>query len=166
MIYRFDTFELDPERFELRRAGELQRLPRKSFDLLSYLVARSGRVVTKQELFQQFWRGSHVGESVLPVHVRTIRRTLGLVTSSILHTVRGRGYMIACRVERVDSEPTTAFRAGFVSGRAARRARGDAARDPVREIAQVSGLLTLALGLGDLCLAADSLELLDPRPTP
>jgi DNA-binding winged helix-turn-helix (wHTH) protein len=166
MIYRFDAFELDQERFELRRAGELQRLPRKSFDLLSYLVARSGRVVTKHELFQQLWRDSEVGESVLPVHVRTIRKTLGLVASSILHTVRGRGYMIACRVERVDAEPTTPFRAGVAPGRAVRRVRGDVARDPVREIAQVSGLVALALGLGDLGLAGDSLELLERRPTP
>jgi DNA-binding winged helix-turn-helix (wHTH) protein len=162
MIYRFDAFELDEGRFELRRAGELKALPRKSFDLLRFMLERAGRVVTKQELFEEFWNGEHIGESVLPVHVRTIRKTLGVATGSILHTVRGQGYIVACRVDRVDdAAPPRASVDGRVPTLSS--VRRDIARDPLRALTQASGMLSLALALGQLGLAADSLELLDRR---
>ena len=103
MIYRFGRFQLDDELFELRFGSEVRSLPRKSFDLLRYLVSNSGRVVTKSELFAHLWEGEHVSGSVLPVNIRTIRRALGDEASEeILKTVRGRGYVIACTVERFD----------------------------------------------------------------
>ena len=103
MIYRFGKFQLDDELFELRFGSEVRSLPRKSFDLLRYLVSNHGRVVTKTELFAHLWEGEHVSDSVLPVNIRTIRRALGDEASEeILKTVRGRGYVIACPVERFD----------------------------------------------------------------
>ena len=163
MIYRFDAFELDEGRCELRQAGELRALPRKGFDVLRVLLERAGSVVTKREIFEAVWEGEHVGEAVLPVHVRTIRRALGVrASSAILHTVRGRGYMIACRVERsaaADLPP--------LATRSLRRAplrKGQAMRlDALAALSQVNGMLSLALALGDLGLAGDSLELLVAR---
>jgi eukaryotic-like serine/threonine-protein kinase len=103
LIYRFGKFQLDDELFELRFGSEVRSLPRKSFDLLRYLVSNHGRVVTKSELFAHLWEGEHVSDSVLPVNIRTIRRALGDEASEeILKTVRGRGYVIACAVERFD----------------------------------------------------------------
>jgi len=119
LIYRFDQYELDDELFELRAGDEICSLPRKSFDLLRYLLHHADRVVTKDELFAEIWAGEHVTESVLPVNVRTIRKVLGEERSErILKTVRGRGYRILCRVERFERTTAAsmglAARAGFV----------------------------------------------------
>ena len=92
MIYRFEGFELDEARYELRRDGEVLALPAKCFDLLCCLLRNADRVVSKQELFAEVWNGEHVSDSVLPVNVRTIRRVLGEGESGvILRTARGRG---------------------------------------------------------------------------
>jgi DNA-binding response OmpR family regulator len=48
--YRFGSFVLDAERYELTRAGERLEVRRKVFDVLRYLVEHHTRLVTKQEL--------------------------------------------------------------------------------------------------------------------
>jgi DNA-binding winged helix-turn-helix (wHTH) protein/tetratricopeptide (TPR) repeat protein len=101
VIYCFGGFELDEELFELRAGDTACKLNRKSFDLLRYLLEHSGRVVHKEELFAKLWGKEHVGENVLPVHVRTVRKALGEGSESILRTVRGRGYLVVCAVERI-----------------------------------------------------------------
>ena len=43
---------------QLWRAGTLVKLQPKVFDVLTYLIAHRERVVSKQELLEQFWPGS------------------------------------------------------------------------------------------------------------
>ncbi len=120
--YRFDVYVLDPVRRELRRGSELLPLPQRSFDLLRYLLENASRVVQKQELLEVLWPGENISPSALPVAAWHIREAFGEGGSGeILKTVRGRGYRIACPVERQipDLQPSTphAARPGFV-GRA------------------------------------------------
>ena len=42
--------------------GEPLALTRKEFDLLAYLAARPGRVVSRRELLEEVWRQPSVGE--------------------------------------------------------------------------------------------------------
>lgn len=160
MIYRFESFELDQGTFELRAAGSPCPLPGRGFDVLLLLLEHAGRVVTKREIFAAVWKGERVGESVLPVHVRTIRRALGARASAILHTVRGRGYIIGCRVERIEGPETPGASA---ARRAARRSVRLPTGDPLAALSQVSGVFSLALVLGDLDLAGHSLDWLVAR---
>jgi DNA-binding winged helix-turn-helix (wHTH) protein len=166
MIYRFEAFELDAGRYELRCGGQARRLPRKSFDVLHLMLEHAGRVVTKREIFTKLWKGEHVREAVLPVHVRTIRRVLGArASASILHTVRGRGYRIACRVERVASPAAPALAPTTPAPRRAAPPRDGPGKrgDALAALSQMSGMLSLALVLGDLGLTGDSLEQLVAR---
>ena len=45
--------------------------------MLRYLVAHAGRLVTKAELRQHVWGGTHVTDTVLRVSVQEIRAALG-----------------------------------------------------------------------------------------
>ena len=49
-VYRFGEFTLDPARAALFRGDEELRLRGRTFDVLTYLVRNSGRLVSKQEL--------------------------------------------------------------------------------------------------------------------
>ena len=49
----------------------------RSLALLRYLVAHAGRLVTKSEVQQYVWGGTHVSDSVLRVSVNEIRAALG-----------------------------------------------------------------------------------------
>ncbi|GIG61576.1 DNA-binding response regulator [Longispora fulva] len=72
-------------------------LTRKEYELLAYLAARAGRVVTRQELVTEVWHQPYAGsEQTLDVHVSWLRRKLGETAAQprLLHTVRGVGLMM------------------------------------------------------------------------
>jgi DNA-binding response OmpR family regulator len=78
--------------------GEQLKLTRKEFDLLAYLAARPGRVVSRRELLEEVWRQTPVGEDqTIDVHLYWLRRKLGESASAprYLHTVRGVGFKFA-----------------------------------------------------------------------
>jgi DNA-binding response OmpR family regulator len=90
-----------------RREASLARAPltltRREFDLLSYLAARPGRVVSKAELCREVWRQPHLHlDQTIDVHLSWLRRKLGESASAprFLHTVRGVGVKL---VEPCDS---------------------------------------------------------------
>jgi TolB-like protein/DNA-binding winged helix-turn-helix (wHTH) protein len=77
--YRFENFELDLQARDLRRDGvsiPLQELPYK---ILALLVARSGQVVTRQELRDTVWpAGTYVDfEHGLNTAIKKLRKALG-----------------------------------------------------------------------------------------
>jgi DNA-binding response OmpR family regulator len=91
----------------IRREASLGRSPltltRREFDLLSYLAARPGRVVSKAELCREVWRQPHLHlDQTIDVHLSWLRRKLGESASAprFLHTVRGVGVKL---VEPCDS---------------------------------------------------------------
>lgn len=73
----FGSYELDTERRELKRHGELISLEPQVFDLLVYLVANRGRVVSKDDLLASVWGGRIVSESTLTSRINAVRRAIG-----------------------------------------------------------------------------------------
>jgi TolB-like protein len=94
MRYGFGDFELDGERFELRRGGARVQLQPKVLELLLYLARQEGRLVPKRELLDALWPAVTVGESSLTRVVSLARRAIGdrPGDGAILETVLGRGY--------------------------------------------------------------------------
>ena len=71
--------------------GATVKLTNKEFTLLSVL-ARSGRVVTRQQLLDQVWGYSYYGDArTLDVHIRRLRQKLG-DCGNCIETVVGVGY--------------------------------------------------------------------------
>jgi DNA-binding response OmpR family regulator len=85
---------VDPARREASLASRELTLTRREFDLLAYLAAHCGRVVSKSELCREVWRQPHLHlDQTIDVHVSWLRRKLGETAASprYLHTVRGVG---------------------------------------------------------------------------
>ena len=97
-LYRFDEFELDPSQRSLTRNGATLSLSSKGFQVLSYLVANPGRVVTKEELLKAVWPDSFVEESNLPGYISGLRKVL-TDRASYIATVPGQGYQFTARVQ-------------------------------------------------------------------
>ncbi len=94
--------ELDIDRHELRVRGELVTLALREFELLAYLMARAGRVVTRDSLMQNVWGYNYVGDTkTIDVHVKRLRAKIEDDPSSPqrITTIRGLGY----RYERASS---------------------------------------------------------------
>ena len=77
MLYFFDQYQLDTDRRELRRKGELLSVEPKVFDLLAYLVDSRDRVVSKDDLITRIWMGRVVSDSTLTSCINAARAALG-----------------------------------------------------------------------------------------
>jgi DNA-binding winged helix-turn-helix (wHTH) protein len=94
MIYRFDDYELDTGRFELRKAGEHRPLEPQVFDVLSYLVENQDRLVTKDELLERVWGDKFISEAALNSRLMAARRAIGDNgrEQRLIRTQHGRGF--------------------------------------------------------------------------
>ena len=103
-FYEFGEFRLDTTRMLLlRRDGEVVPLPHKTFDLLQKLIEGGGRVLTKDELLNEVWRGSFVEEGNLTQHISILRKALAENPGEnrYIATVPGRGYRFVAAVAAV-----------------------------------------------------------------
>jgi DNA-binding response OmpR family regulator len=82
---------IDPGAREVTAAGSPVDLTRMEFDLLSYLLARPGRVLSRTHLLEAVWGyPGDVDSRTVDVHVAQLRRKLGELCP--VRTVRGVGY--------------------------------------------------------------------------
>ena len=95
-ILAFGPFELDTERFELRREGKPVTLEPRTFDLLALLARNMGRTVTKDEIFATVWKGRAVSDAALSSQVKAARQALGDsgARQAVIATVHGRGFRL------------------------------------------------------------------------
>ena len=94
MIYRFDTFELETDRFELRDAGVAVPLEPRVFALIAYLVANRERMVSREELIEKVWEGRVVSDAAISSRIKKARKALGDDGRSqrLIQTVHGQGF--------------------------------------------------------------------------
>jgi DNA-binding winged helix-turn-helix (wHTH) protein/tetratricopeptide (TPR) repeat protein len=90
----FDPFSLDLTNECLWDGTQAIKVRPKPFAVLQYLIARSGKLVTKDELLNAIWPGTFVGEAVLKVAIRQLREVLRDDPKSprFIETAHRRGY--------------------------------------------------------------------------
>ena len=90
----FGPFRLEIADATLWHGSQSLPLTPKAFSVLQCLVQRSGRLVTKDELYTAVWPGVFVGDAALKVCILEIRRVLGDDAKSprFIETVHRRGY--------------------------------------------------------------------------
>jgi two-component system catabolic regulation response regulator CreB len=91
-------FVVDAERHQIRYYGHVLDLSRYEYGLLKTLVARPGRVFSRDELLERVW--DDPGESLdrtVDAHVKTLRAKLKAVAPTLepIRTHRGSGYALA-----------------------------------------------------------------------
>lgn len=88
--------ELDTSAREVRRGGRRIELTAREFALLEYLLRRKGVVVTRDMILQNVWDAEYEGGSnLIEVYINYLRRKLDHdVTTKLIHTVRGVGYVV------------------------------------------------------------------------
>ena len=76
-MFLFGDTVLDPRRREVRRAGLVVEMEPQVFDLIEYLVRCRDRVVTKEDLLANVWRGRVISDSTIDVRINAARRMIG-----------------------------------------------------------------------------------------
>jgi hypothetical protein len=91
MRWLFGDFTLDQERRQLLRAGSPLLLTPKAYELLSLLLARRPRALSKAQIRDVLWPGTSVSESALAALVADLRSVFGedARRPSFIRTVHG-----------------------------------------------------------------------------
>ena len=86
---------IDTDAYTVRLHGQTLDLTYKEFELLKYLAANQGRVLTRQALLDAVWGEDYIGGSrTVDVHVRRLRAKLGGEHDHLIGTVRNVGYRL------------------------------------------------------------------------
>jgi two-component system, OmpR family, response regulator len=86
--------ELDEDTHEVFRAGHVVELTNTEFRLLRYLLMNAGRVLSRTQILDHVWKYDFGGDaSVLETYISYLRRKVDQVQPSLIHTVRGVGYV-------------------------------------------------------------------------
>lgn len=85
---------MDLKKHQVTTNGKPCVLTVKEFDLLHYLMANMGIVLSRDQIMEAVWDFSYAGESrTIDMHIRSLRQKLG-PAGKIIQTVRGVGYRI------------------------------------------------------------------------
>lgn len=93
--FRFSDVDVDFEKGEVLKGGEVVNLAGKELQLLRYLVDHRGKVVPREELLENVWEyQAGVSSRTIDVHVAWLRQKLEAYPQNprYIQTVRGVGY--------------------------------------------------------------------------
>jgi TolB-like protein/DNA-binding winged helix-turn-helix (wHTH) protein/Flp pilus assembly protein TadD len=95
-FYRFDDVLVDHENFRVQKDGQNVSLTPRAFDVLVFLAKNSGRVVEKQEFFDEVWKETFVSDNALTKIIKEIRHALDDDAGNprYIETVPKRGYRL------------------------------------------------------------------------
>ncbi len=130
--YRLGEFELDPNKRLLKREdGKALHLSHKPFQVLIYFIENRDRIVTRQELLDQFWDGRDVYDITLTKCVGAIRKALGENTETprFIETRWAEGYRYIGPLEEIDGRADGKTKDGRIKGNGASRVQS-ATRPP------------------------------------
>jgi len=107
-VYRFENIEVNSSQGCLKRDGHDQYVRQQSFQVLLYLLEQRRRLVSKEELVQNFWRDTAVTDNALVQCIADIRKVLGDDSRNprFVKTIPKVGYRFIGAVEVDAPEPT------------------------------------------------------------
>jgi DNA-binding response OmpR family regulator len=93
-VYRFGDAEVNFARCEVTRGGANVDITAVEFKLLSAFIRSRGRVLSRQQLLDEVWAGTHCGDRVVDSHVANLRKKIEPDPSAPRHlvSVRSLGY--------------------------------------------------------------------------
>ncbi len=96
LVLSFEDLSLDPESHRVIRNGHELKLGPTEFRLLTVLMERPGRVLSREMLLDQVWgRDIFVDSRTVDVHVARLRKSLTRYGGNDpIRTVRGAGYAL------------------------------------------------------------------------
>lgn len=98
--WRFLDVVVDPSTNRAERAGHALGLTVREQLLLLYFLRHPAEVLSRTRLYEQVWQDQYDGLSnTLEVHIMELRKKLEMYGPRLIHTVRGRGYILGEPIE-------------------------------------------------------------------
>ena len=95
-ILSVDDLVLDLSTGIVKRGERIIELSAKEYALLKYMMSNEGIILSREMLLNHVWDYSYEGQSnMVDVYIRYLRKKIDAESErSLIHTYRGRGYMI------------------------------------------------------------------------
>jgi TolB-like protein len=105
-LFQFANFSIDTDRRELRGAAGVIHVEPQVFDLLLHFVQNANRVISKDELIEQIWKGRVISNAALNSRINSARRAIGDNgrQQALIRTIQRRGFLLAAEVTTRTSE--------------------------------------------------------------
>lgn len=94
-VLTYRDVKVDMASHRAERAGHSLPLTAKEHALLIFFLRHPGQVLTRTRIYEHVWDERYDGISnTLEVHVKELRRKLETSGPRLIHTLRGRGYLL------------------------------------------------------------------------
>ena len=109
MIYGFETYTLDADRYELRRGDDVVAVEPQVLDVLLHLVRNRSRVVSRDDLIAGVWDGRIVSDSTLSSRISAVRCAIGDDGGQqrLVRTLPRKGYRFIAAVDESNEPANT-----------------------------------------------------------
>lgn len=90
-------FEIDEEKMEVRKNGQVIELKPKEYKMFLYMLKHKNQIISKERLYNEVWGEDFFGsENTVMVHIRKLRESIEENPSKpkYLLTVKGLGYKL------------------------------------------------------------------------
>jgi len=96
VVLNVQDLEINTEKRLVTVGGDEVELTKKEYDLLVYLVQNKNIVLTREQILNEVWGYSYIGETnVVDVYVRYLRAKIDeAFQKKFIHTIRGVGYYV------------------------------------------------------------------------
>ena len=110
MIYGFDRYQLDTDKGELRADGAATPVEPQVFALLRMLIENRERLVGKDEIVDEVWKGRIVSDSAIASRVKSARQAIGDDgrAQRLIRTIHKIGFRFVADVETISAPPAAA----------------------------------------------------------
>jgi DNA-binding response OmpR family regulator len=100
LVIEFEDIHLDLATQKCTRSGQTLDLTAKELSLLTFFLRNPRRVLSRTRIYESVWDENYDGLSnTLEVHVKDLRRKLEAHGCRVIHTRRGRGYVLTGEAE-------------------------------------------------------------------
>ena len=94
-VLRLADLEMDDEAHRVKRAGLEVALSPTEYNLLRFLLANQGRVLSKPQILDHVWQYDFGGDGgVVETYIGYLRKKVDRVDPRLIQTVRGFGYAL------------------------------------------------------------------------
>ena len=93
-VLKYENIIVDNDKHSVTVCGNLCELTYKEYELLKYLIANRGIVLSRDKIMSHVWGFDFEGETrTVDAHIKTLRQKLGQ-EGSYIKTIRNVGYMV------------------------------------------------------------------------
>jgi len=100
--YQFNLCALDTNRYQQAQSDHPVSIEPVVFDLLVYLIENWDRVVAREELLDNLWKGKAVSDAALGARLKDARKVCGDdgCNQAVFKTLLVRGYQFVAKVRQ------------------------------------------------------------------